>query len=284
MIRVLITGAESYIGISLERHLKMLPEAYTVDTVDMIGDSWKQKDFSGYDAVFHVAGIVHKKEKPSMKDLYFRVNTDLAYETASKAKDAGVGLFVFLSTMSVYGLEKGIIQSSTIARPTSYYGQSKLEAEEKIKSLGSEIFKVAIVRPPMVYGKGCKGNYPRLAELALKTPVFPDLDNKRSMIYIENLAEFARILIENPESKTFLPQNDEHVSTTEMVMLIRQSHGKKTYLTKIFNPLIRVLNFGVINKVFGSLTYEKDIGSQHENYNLVGFKESIDLTESEDNI
>jgi nucleoside-diphosphate-sugar epimerase len=279
MIKVLITGAESYIGLALERYLTREPEAYTVDTVDMIGDSWKQKDFSGYDAVFHVAGIVHKKEKQDMRDLYFKVNCDLAYETAQKAKSEGVKHFIFLSSMSVYGIENGIIDIGTIPNPISFYGQSKLKAEKSIKSLESDTFKVATLRPPMVYGKSCRGNYPRLAKIALKSPVFPDINNRRSMIYIENLTGFVKLLIDECDDGLFFPQNTNYVKTSELVELIAGLHGRKIRVTKIFNPFIKLLNFGIINKVFGDLVYEKEMSAYKHNYNSRSFKESVELTE-----
>lgn len=287
MKKILITGANSYIGTSLERWLSKEPEKYTVDTVDMIGDSWKQKDFSGYDVVFHVAGIAHVKETKKNKELYYKVNRDLSYETARKAKKEGIKQFIFLSSMSVYGLEKGIIDENTPLNPKTNYGKSKLQAERLIVPLSDENFKVAVLRPPMVYGKGCKGNYRRLAKLALKTPIFPNIHNKRSMIYIDNLCEFIRLLIDDCSSGIFFPQNEEYVCTSEMVKLIAETHGKKVLMTKLFNPLIRLLSISTVNKVFGDLVYKKEMSrsfseknnSMKKNYETVEFSDSIKCTE-----
>jgi len=157
MKRILITGANSYIGTSFEKWLRKDSDKYIVDTIDMIGDDWRKKSFAGYDAILHVAGIVHQKKEHKIKDLYYKVNRDLAYETAKKAKEAGVKHFVFLSSMSVYGIEEGVIDETTPVRPKSAYGKSKAEAEELIGGLEDEFFTVSIIRPPMVYGKGCKG-------------------------------------------------------------------------------------------------------------------------------
>ena len=159
MKKILVTGTNSYIGTSLENWLMREPEEYRVDTVDMIDGSWKEKDFSSYDVVFHVAGIVHIKETSANQDLYYKVNRDLAFETARKAKGEGVGQFIFLSSMSVYRIETGVINKDTPLNPNTAYGKSKLEAEGLIKKLGDESFVITIIRPPMVYGKGCKGNY-----------------------------------------------------------------------------------------------------------------------------
>jgi UDP-glucose 4-epimerase len=280
MKKILITGVDSYIGTSLDKWLSIKPDDYKVDTVDMRGDAWKDKDFSEYDVVFHVAGIAHIKETKKNKDIYYKVNRDLAYEAAKKAKDEGVKQFIFLSSMSVYGVESGVINNSTPLNPKSNYGKSKLQAEKLIMPLGDGIFKVAILRPPMIYGKGCKGNYPRLAKLAVKIPVFPDIDNKRSMIYIDNLCEFIRLLIDNCTSGLFLPQNSDYVKTSEMVRMIAEVHRKTIWMTKLFNPLIELLKFSMFNKVFGDLFYEEKMSNYKSNkYNVIGLEESVKNTE-----
>ena len=279
MKKILITGKDSYIGTSLEKWLSQWPDKYTVDTVDMIGDAWKEKDFSGYDVVFHVAGIAHIKETSDNQDLYYKVNRDLAYETAQKTKQDGVEQFIFLSSMSVYGIENGVIDKSIPLRPNSAYGKSKIEAEELINKLQDDSFTVATLRPPMVYGKGCRGNYPRLAGLALKTPIFPKVDNKRSMIYIDNLSEFVKQLIDNRSGGLFFPQNVEYVNTSEMVRLIAEVHGKKIVMTKLFNPLLRLLNVSTVNKVFGDLVYDMSMSEYKSDYRICEFRETIKKTE-----
>jgi len=279
MKRVLITGKNSYIGTSLENWLMREPDKYKVDTVDMKDGSWKEKDFSLYDVVFHVAGIAHIKETIENQDLYYKVNRDLAYETAQKAREDGVEQFIFLSSMSVYGIENGVIDKDTTLRPNSAYGKSKVEAEGLINKLQDDSFTVATLRPPMVYGKGCRGNYPRLAKLALKTPVFPKVDNKRSMIYIDNLSEFVKQLIDNRSGGLFFPQNAEYVNTSEMVRLIAEAHGKKIVMTKLFNLLLRLLNVSTVNKVFGDLVYDMSMSEYEFDYRVCGFRESIIKTE-----
>jgi len=279
MKQVLITGKNSYIGTSLENWLMREPDKYKVDTVDMKDGSWKEKDFSSYDVVFHVAGIAHIKETSDNQDLYYKVNRDLAYETAQKVKQDGVEQFIFLSSMSVYGIEKGVIDKNTPLKPNNAYGKSKVEAEELINKLQDGSFVVATLRPPMVYGKGCRGNYPRLAGLALKTPIFPNLDNKRSMIYIDNLSEFVKQLIDNRSGGLFFPQNAEYVNTSEMVKLIAEAHGKRVRMTKLFNPLLRLLNVSTVNKVFGDLVYDMRISDYEFDYRACGFRESIIKTE-----
>jgi len=284
MKKILITGADSYIGTSLEKWLANEPEKYKVDTVDMREDSWRLKDFSEYDVIFHVAGIAHVSSDPKMEDLYYKVNRDLTIETAKKAKKEGVNQFIFMSSILVYGNSSSgnrVIDINTIPAPSNFYGSSKLQAEEGIKPLQDENFKVVILRPPMVYGKGSKGNYPKLAKLARRLPVFPDIDNQRSMLHIDNLCEFIKLIIDNEESGLFFPQNREYVKTSEMVRLIAEMYGKKIRLVKIFNPMLWLLGFKLelVNKVFGNLVYEKSMSDYKVNYQIRDFQESILVTE-----
>lgn len=280
MKKVLITGENSYIGTSLENWLMKEPTKYSVDTIDIKNRSWKEKKFNSYDVVFHVAGIAHIKETNDNQNLYYKVNRDLAYKTALKAKKDGVKQFIFLSSMSVYGVENGIIDENTSLKPNSAYGKSKLEAEDLINKLQNGSFIVATLRPPMVYGKGCKGNYPKLSRLALKVPIFPNIDNKRSMIYIDNLSEFVKQLIDNGSTGLFFPQNAEYMNTSEMVRLIAQTHGKRIFLTKFFNRFLRIINVTTLNKVFGDLVYDKNMSDYESDYIVYGFEESIKKTES----
>lgn len=258
MKKILITGANSYIGTSFENYLKQWSDDYKVDTVDMIDGTWKGKDFSEFDVVFHVAGIAHIKETKENSPLYYKVNRDLVFEVAKKSKQDGVKQFIFLSSMSVYGMETGIISKDTIPSPKSNYGKSKLQAEELIAPLQASTFNITVLRPPMIYGEGCKGNYVRLEKFALKSPIFPDIKNKRSMIYIDNLCEFVKQIIDDSSRGLFLPQNDEYVCTSDMVREIAEAHGKKIYMTKLFNPLLKILKVSMVNKVFGDLVYERD--------------------------
>jgi nucleoside-diphosphate-sugar epimerase len=280
MKKILITGKSSYVGKSLEKWLEKYPNRYSIDSISLRDGYWKEKNFLGYDVVFHVAGIAHIKETKENADLYYRVNRDLAYEVAQKAKIEGVKQFIFLSSMSVYGKEMGVIYEDTLLNPKSNYGKSKLQAEELITTLEDNVFKVAIIRPPMIYGKGCKGNYTRLSNLAISTPFFPDIDNRRSMIFIDNLSEFIRGLINNSSGGLFFPQNENYVCTSELVRNIAKIHGKKIIMTKLFNPIFKILKTGTINKVFGDLVYEKTMSS-HNNieYTLIDFEDSVEATE-----
>lgn len=282
MKKILITGANSYIGTSFENYIKQY-EGYSVDTLDMMDKTWREYDFSGYDSVFHVAGIAHSdtgKASEEVKAKYYRVNTDLTIETAKKAKAEGVSQFVFMSSAIVFGSKNTCIDENTLPNPDNFYGDSKLKADEGIHKLQDDTFNVVSIRPPMIYGKGSKGNYPKLAKLAKITPLFPDYPNKRSMLYVENLCEFVRLIIENNERGFFYPQNTQYVRTSSMVKTISDVYQKRLYLTRVFNPFIRMAKgVGIVNKVFGDLYYEKSMSEYTENYCMADFDESIKFTE-----
>ena len=290
MKKILITGANSFIGTSVETYLREnFPGEYVVDTVDMIDGSWREKDFSGYDSVFHVAGIAHSdsgKISEEKAKLYYAVNTALTVETAKKAKADGAKQFVFMSSAIVYGEsapigKNRVITKDTPTSPENCYGDSKVQAENGIRPLNDDSFKVVILRPPMIYGKGSKGNYPLLAKLALKTPIFPDVKNQRSMLYVGNLCEFVRLMVENEESGTFWPQNAEYSNTGELVKMIAAAHGKKLTLVKGFGWALKLMSHltGLVNKAFGSLCYAKELSEYKENYRVKSLQDSIEETE-----
>lgn len=289
MKRILITGAGSYIGTWVEQYLHRWPEDYRVDTIDMIDGSWRSVSFRGYDAVLHVAGIVHQentKHDPRQEELYDRVNARLPVEVAAKAKAEGVGQFLFMSSMSVYGLTASVGQVVMVTKdtplcPTDHYGISKAKAEKGLQQLGEETFRIAILRPPMIYGKGCKGNYVTLAKLAKKLPVFPWVNNQRSMLYIENLAEFIRLLIEDGAEGIFCPQNREYVNTSDMVNRIAHANGKGILMIKGLSWALKLASSvtSMADKAFGSLCYDMELSAYPADYCKKDLDESILETE-----
>lgn len=284
MKRILITGKDSYIGTNFKNYLEVYPEEYEVVELDVRDESWKNYDFTPYDVVFHVAGLAHSTPDESQKELYYRVNTDLTYDVAKKVKTSGVKQFIFMSSIIVYGSgkigEDRIITKDTPLTPDNFYGDSKKQAELKIRPLEDNNFNIVIIRPPMIYGPGSKGNYPLLAKFAKRTPIFPTLENERSMLFLGNLMEFIRLMIDNEESGIFLPQNAEYVSSKELIKEIARIHKHRIFFIGIFNPLIRWFNKNVyINKVFGSFTIEKQLSEYKDGYQKYTFKESIKLTE-----
>lgn len=282
MKRVLITGAGSYVGGWVRRRLEREPERFSVEELDVQGDEWRAFNFSGFDAVYHVAGIAHVSIDPSMEDLYYRVNRDLAIEVAKRAKSAGVGQFVFMSSSIVYGDseagDRGPITRDTPANPANFYGKSKLEAEEGLQALADGRYKVAILRCPMIYGPDCKGNFPTLAKIARRFPVFPEVRNKRSVLYVENLAEFVAQVVDRGLSGMFWPQNSEYMSTSEAVRLLGEAKGSPVRIARVLSPLtslaLRCTNAG--RKAFGSLYYDMVMSECGFDYRPYSFEESID--------
>lgn len=290
--RVLITGVNSYIGNSVEKYIsEHYPEECSFDTIDMRDGAWREKSFADYDAVFHVAGIAHSdsgKISAEKEALYRSVNTDLTVEVAKKVKADGVRQFIFMSSAIVYGdsskvgAQKIITKESPLS-PANCYGDSKVQAEKGISVLADENFKVCILRPPMIYGKNCKGNYNTLVKFAKKLKFFPYVKNQRSMLYIENLCEFVRLMIINEESGVFFPQNSEYTNTSEMVKMIAAVYGKKLHLIHGFGWAIRIMGLftGLAKKAFGSLTYDMEISKYKTNYIVADIEESIRRTKSE---
>jgi len=279
-MNILITGAGSYVGTSVERWIKNHSN-YRVDTLDMLKDTWRDTDFSIYDVVYHVAGIAHVNAKANMEALYYKVNRDLTIEVAQKAKAAGVKQFIFMSSMIVYhesrSLKPEMITSDTQPCPNGFYGDSKLQAEKGLHELECDTFKVCILRPPMIYGKGSKGNFPRLIKLAAKTPLFPDFHNQRSMLYIDNLAEFVLQAVNRQLSGTFYPQNRELSDTVEIIRYFAKAQHHSIYFAKWLNPFVRLASHFLqpINKMFGTYYYAPQMSKMDFDYQLVSFEQSL---------
>lgn len=298
--KVLITGAGSYIGETFRSYAENhYGNNFCIDAVDMIDPAWKEMDFSAYDIVYHVAGIAHAdvgNVSEEVKENYYKVNTDLAVQVCEKAKAAGVKEFIFMSSMIVYGEsapygKKKVVDEHTVPVPANFYGDSKLQADVAVRELADDNFKVIVLRPPMIYGRGSKGNYPTLAKLAKKLPVFPNVNNERSMLYIENLCEFLcqTMLIEKFEeaSVVLIPQNKEWTRTSDMVRQISTVSGKKIHLLNCMNPMVTIGGKmpgkigGLVNKAFGNSVYVHEI-SVYEgiDYQKVSLVESIIRTEN----
>lgn len=296
MKRVLITGADSYIGTSFEEFAsKYHPEDFSISTIDMIDGGWREQDFSCFDIIFHVAGIAHAdvdKVTDETKAKYYAVNTDLAIETAEKAKQDGAAQFVFMSSAIVYGDSAPYgkakrITKDTKPHPANFYGDSKWQGDKGVRKLADESFTVTVLRPPMIYGKGSKGNYPILAKLAKKLPIFPDVQNERSMLYIENLCEFLCQVMMRGKGGVFWPQNAEYSRTSEMVKIIAESCGTKIAVSKAWNWIVTIAahvpgkTSGLTSKAFGNLSYDQSMSWYDFDYQLFTLRESIQRTEEQ---
>lgn len=287
MKRVLITGADSYVGTAVRARLEKEPERFWVDELDVRDSFWRETSFQGIDAVFHVAGIAHVSTKSSMESQYMQVNRDLAIEVGRKAKREGVSQLIFMSSAIVYGdsaLPKQAepITYETEPSPADFYGKSKLMAEEGLRALECECFKVAILRCPMIYGPSCiRGNFPKLVSFARKLAVFPNYNNCRSMLYLGNLSELVAELVERQEGGLFLPQNPDYVRTADMVKYLAEAQGTKIALFSAFNHIVDFLltvGNATAKKAFGSQFFDQscsDFGFEYRSYSLQASIEEI---------
>lgn len=286
-MKILISGKDSYIGDHIaDWLLKSTIENFEVDFLDVRDANWENCDFHGYDAVVHVAGIVHRKDITDTS-IYTRVNTELPVRVAYKAKKSGVRQFVFFSTMAVYGIGKKLkenyIKSDSPANPIDPYGESKYNAEIELSKLVDNDFTLSIVRPPNVYGKGCKGGYiTGYASIVARLPVIPYAyaNVKQSVLYIDNLCELIRLLLVNRDGGVFLPQDDKAVSAVELMDTIGKSIGMHRKKSKLAGMCARILSFlPVAIKGFGGVAYtqtaSKYLGGD---YVVVPFDEAIKRT------
>ncbi len=266
MKKILITGANSYVGTSVENWLKQWPEEYVINTLDMQDPAWHNLSFEGYDVVYHVAGIAHVSTDKKLDGLYYKINRDLAIEVAQKAKEDKIKQFIYMSSAIIYGIDAKIgvpvtITKDTIPQPINAYGKSKLEADLAIQKLNCDTFHTVCIRSPMVYGANCKGNYATLRKYANSLPVLPKIQNYRSMIHIENLASFVKERIDRNDFGVFYPQNDAYISTNSIIATIREMNGKKTHYSKLMGWMVTVLSgfIPLFRKIYGNLTFSFDI-------------------------
>lgn len=281
MKKVLITGANSYVGTNVENWLKKYPDEFEVDTIGTFNEEWKNADFTKYDSVFHVAGIAHVDAKPKMEPLYRQINTGLTIEVAKWAKKHGVKQFIFMSSNIVYkeskSLKANVITPETQPEPNGFYGDSKLQAEIGLGKLADDSFKIVVLRPPMIYGPNCKGNFMRLAKLSTVTPFFPAFHNKRSMLYIDNLAEFVKQAILREISGTYYPQNAELADTVEIVKAFANQNNHKLHVWKWLNIFVFIWSpfINALNKMFADFYYIPEMSKYEFEYQIVSMEESF---------
>jgi UDP-glucose 4-epimerase len=255
-MKILVVGA-GYIG---SKFADYASRYFTVHTTDS-RKGWKSHNFENYSAVIFTAGIAHRKQTKKNAPLYFAVNCDLAVAVAEKAKRAAVPQFIYLSSIAVFGNKQGEISAHTNPNPAhnDNYGTSKLCAENALTNLQTADFKVAIVRPPMVYGENCPGKFRQLVKIAKILPIVPCNKNKRSVIYIDNLSEILCTIIKDRAAGFFHPQDENHTATSELIAQIRRENGKKTvtFSAKLLLGALSVLP--PVRTAFGSLYYSKNL-------------------------
>ncbi|EKU45997.1 NAD-dependent epimerase/dehydratase family protein [Staphylococcus massiliensis] len=261
--RILITGTKGYIGCALEKHFKDL--GHDVKRLDVKSPTYLAQSFKSFDVVIHTAAIVHNNLKNASMLDYMNINYHLTRKIADKAKQDGVSQFIFFSTMNVFGLLGGvgyetIITKTTPTNPQTAYGISKGYAEDYLRQIETNRFKVSIVRPPMVYGKDAPGNFAKLEKIARLGSLFPNIHNHRSVIHIDNLTRFVETLVYEQASGIFHPQDFSYMSTTETIHDIRMLKGKQLKTFPVSKGLFKMMNkVPMLKKVYGNLVYSQNI-------------------------
>ncbi len=282
-MKILVVGKNSYVGTSLKNYFLREHRDDIVNLITSRNNEWRKVDFSGYDAVYNVSGLCHADSKHGTPESYMAINAKLPIEIAKKAKQEGIKLFIHMSSTIIYGNmsrigEEKYIDDKTVPKPINVYGESKLEAEKGLLKLESESFGTAIIRAPLIYGENARDNFPKLVRFAKTIPVFPNIENKQSMIYVDNLCELIYLIVLNNKRGIYMPQDEKYICTSKLVKDISVAYGKNLLLTKLFNPIIFLFSRKVylFNKVFGNVAYRKKT-SQYFNgtYRVVSYETAI---------
>src|SRR5665647_163370 len=267
MKKVLLCGRNSYIG---KNFIIFTAGKFIVDQLDLRTDAWKDFNFSGYDTIIHLAAIVHQP-KETNELLYTQVNSILPIEVATKAIGQGVKQFLFISTLGVWGIDPSLDDHGKISKDSNYapihlYAKSKYQAETDLVNLKKNMdFSLTIVRPPVVYGDECTGNYFKNMKICAKyLPLFPLMrKNKFSMISIENLCAKLTEIIEMNMEGVICPQDPQLLSTTYRIATLAKGYNKFHYqsvflgfLLKLFYKLIPLRQ---IQNLFGDLYYDESL-------------------------
>ncbi len=281
-MNVLITGKNSYIGSSVKAHIQKQDSSIEITEISLRNIDLNSIDFSPFDVVFHVAGIAHISQDKKLDHTYFEINRDLAITVAKKAKDEGVKTFIFTSSMAIYGDDSPIGKYDSLNEndfnPQEAYAKSKFEADLPIQKLESLIFKTIILRLPMVYGPNSKGNFPKLEKIANQLFFIPNIQNKRSVLHIDNLSELVYLFIKKPLSGVYFPQDALLFNTTQFIQAYRKSKNKKTIALSLLNPFVIFLSnfFKFINKVYGNKFYDPKISIiKHYPYQIKTWQDYI---------
>ena len=271
---LMITGASGFIGSNFIERYK---DKYNIIPIDLLKVKPEEIDFRGVDTVLHLAALVHQM-KGAPREKYFEVNTELTRSVAEEAKKQGVRHFVFYSTVKVYGYDGDLYNHTMILNEKSEckpmndpYGESKWEAEKILRRLEDNNFKIGIIRPPMVYGKGVKGNMESLIKLVKMLPILPfNYDkNRRSLVNIENLMYLTALVIDKEASGVFLPLDEKNISLKEIVEGIEKAYNLKRINIPMIQPifwLLTKLKPNIMVRLFGTLQFDNRLTKEKLGY------------------
>lgn len=268
MKKILITGASGYLGSSF---INSYYKEFAFEKFSLLKQSIEELNFQNIEVVLHCAALVHKSNSQnySYEDFY-RINADYTYRLAKEAKQSKVGHFVFISTIAIYGDTEDTIRLNTPRFPKTNYGKSKLEAENLIKELNDDNFKVTIVRPSMIYGENAPGNIDSLIKLINLFRFVPlgQIKNKRTFVSINNLTSVLKHIIINEIEGEYLVSDDEPISTSDLILNLSKSIGRKIYLFKVpfLEILLKLLKPGLYQKLFTDLVVDNSESNRILNY------------------
>lgn len=276
-MKVLITGKNGDISTAISEWLKE-EHGFETEQISLRGEKWKENDLSAFDAVVHVAGIV-PKDGVTAEDFY-NINYELTKCFANKAKNEGIKHFVYISSMAVYGAEaqisceKGTVKSDTPCKPISDYGKSKLLAEQSLKLIEDDNFKLTIIRAPSIYGKGKTEYLDQYKHITEKFKFIPKafIKNYKSIIYVENLCELIYLVIENETTGVICP-DDGQISAFDICKAVRPDKKNSKLLGLIFNLF---KNSDRIRDYYGSLCYSENLTNKFDcKYRVLDFKQAV---------
>jgi nucleoside-diphosphate-sugar epimerase len=266
--KVLVTGASGFVGGAVVKRLVVQSDLYDVLAA---GRSRPSDGTAGYrfvtglelnkpegwaealtqvDVVVHCAARAHVMNDQSVDPLaeFRRVNVDGSMALARQAFKAGVKRFVFVSSVKVHGENtdnRPPFREVDELFPEDAYALSKYEAEQSLRKFCADVgMELVVVRPPLVYGPGVKGNFESLLKLCnLPVPLpFGSMNNKRSMAYVGNLADFIAqcVCSRHANGEAFLISDGEAISLSELLAEIKRAKGQSPWLLPVPIPLFRL--------------------------------------------
>ena len=306
---LLVTGATGFVGQALIKHLVNTGDhkvrAYSRSTYkattnaveympidDISNETDWHKALKDVDTIIHTAARVHVMVDTSIDPLadFRKVNTDGTLNLARQAAETGVRRFIFLSSIKVNGEETSLGEAFTEADeniPDDHYALSKLEAEQGLLVLAKDTpMEVVIIRPPLVYGPGVKGNFATMVNLIRKELPLPfgAVNNMRSLLALDNLVDFIALCVDldktsEAANQVFLVSDTEDVSTTELLTKIANAYSVRARLIPVPVGLMKLVakllgKSDISDRLFGNLQVDNSKAR-----NLLGWEPVVTMEE-----
>ena len=257
-MKLLLTGATGFLGSRLATDLQTkpavnltaavrrcveIPAAHIVEVPNLDADTYWSTALIDQQVVIHAAARAHimKDEMADPLAEYRKINVDGTLNLARQAAEAGVKRFIFISSIKVNGEQTVLgkpFRADDMPAPEDACGISKWEAEQGLQQLAKETgMEVVIIRPPLVYGPGVKGNFASMIKLIQKGLPLPlgAIDNQRSLVALDNLVDLIITCVDHPAAanQVFLAGDGEDVSTTQLLRGVARAAGKPCRLVPV---------------------------------------------------